>query len=66
MDGNDGDELIRHADEALYESKRTGRNKVACYKAVEIGDSTRDPADDFGQPFTERDLNSLWGGDETS
>jgi diguanylate cyclase (GGDEF)-like protein len=37
-DGEDVAELTRHADEALYESKRGGRNRIARYHGVNIGD----------------------------
>jgi len=41
-DGSDVTMLTRHADQALYESKKTGRNRVTRYRGVEIGSVSED------------------------
>ncbi len=44
-DGTSVQELIYHADIALYESKRGGRNRLSRYRGINIGDA--DDATDF-------------------
>jgi len=38
QDGNSVIELTQHADQALYDSKRAGRNRTTRYRGVNIGD----------------------------
>ncbi len=42
-DGTSVPELIRHADEALYTSKKGGRNRISPYKGIDIGDPSESP-----------------------
>lgn len=39
VDGDCGTDLIRHADQGLYEAKAAGRNRVILQKTWELGDS---------------------------
>ena len=43
VDGTNSTELIRHADQALYQAKAAGRNRILLYHGVEIGDATLEP-----------------------
>ncbi len=54
QDGNSVVELTSQADQALYESKRAGRNRVARYRGINIGD-VEDDAESTSEPALAED-----------
>lgn len=61
MDGEDIETVLSRADEALYEAKRSGRNRVTAYAPPMLGSNSdadfpdsNDPLDETAKPFPER------------
>jgi diguanylate cyclase (GGDEF)-like protein len=55
VDGTIGNDLILHADQALYQAKAAGRNKTVQFKGVTIGDGGADEAVAFPHAETQSD-----------